>query len=1057
MACSVSPWEFKHLEVLGTRVPSPVEFGEISARIPRLKIETRTPVVEKKNTQQVDEKVPRSPTKRQNLLYVKPQKEKTVTFKVVLPKEKSEVLERNYLCICEERHSKMSTFCSVEDGNDVKEIEFSELMELFNKCNERSSVESFSKLTNTTRGFHGNKILSDSETIEVMKLLGTDIIGLKEGLLLIISQLCMSTVNVKRFLENGLMNTLMNLMLLSEEDDVRREAVICLSQVVEKTEHADFWLEQMVISGLEALLGLMALSESLQEAVLIAIKNLAVHPKGARAMLEYDLGIVTRLTSCKNSQGNRIDNPQIQGLATQVVTNLISHDSSMVEEFLSKHDDVVASIVDLLQFSPCPQQVHSARFLATLAFHKSGLAALISHNAVEHLLRAVTCSQCRRLRHQASTALRNISANPDKTSALFALSLAAVPDTGLKQRMDLSETSRTFVSGGHDTHAQSTNNLSRIPSSGTSVDTGNANSNHQRTISEVTSLLTLVFQSDTLSKSGSGRQFFQANNSKLEGHRLSRVKQSTDTFCAKESYLNSLQVLTNTLIVMSNLLMASESMDDKNGNIFGESRRLENAALIIQHGGLQFLPELEFLSKKLLEANPPSSHNIDPTILPPKEITSRLKNARTDLIFNKTRKGNRVAYQGRVDFGFQPSEVDFVKAALELVRIFAETTAPEFDPGLEDIRALEGRRPRAKKRHISFHNSATTMSSSSKMNKRASSSKVIRKRRPLSRSLSLASVDTLTSSKQSQSSLLNDASAPFSQPTDTQDSRDTRHYVKQSLLDSKVIYCLAPWIMCGIYDIQADALKIIRYLQHSKYASSVPTSLSHPKEAWTSKVSSNSPPTLTSRSSTLSQRSLNSSTPARNSMNKSKYLGATCVRHVIHHCAGYLLDSLEPPVPRALGRTSLMVIREAVINGALDTRLKIIKLGCFAQVIKYIRGNEDDEALQALGIVVVRILVGDDKSLKQLFLAHGGMNLIMALYQYKQGIAKEQAALTMLTFRKVFKGETANRRRRPQTADPKIKKRSKSSVQGDIWEKVGEKWKGQDKVTKLLKKFNVRY
>lgn len=42
----------------------------------------------------------------------------------------------------------------------------------------------------------------------------------------------------------------------------------------------------------------------------------------------------------------------LQGLATQVVTNLISHDSSMVEEFLSKHDDVVASIVDLLQFSP---------------------------------------------------------------------------------------------------------------------------------------------------------------------------------------------------------------------------------------------------------------------------------------------------------------------------------------------------------------------------------------------------------------------------------------------------------------------------------------------------------------------------------------------------------------------------------------------------------------------------------------------------------------------------------------------------------------------------------
>ena len=126
------------------------------------------------------------------------------------------------------------------------------------------------------------------------------------------------------------------------------------------------------------------------------------------------------------------------------------------------------------------------------------------------------------------------------------------------------------------------------------------------------------------------------------------------------------------------------------------------------------------------------------------------------------------------------------------------------------------------------------------------------------------------------------------------------------------------FLFCFCISYQADALKIIRYLQHSKYAPSVPTPLSHPKEAWTSKVSSNSPPTLTSRGSTLSQRSLNSSTPARNSMNKSKYLGVTCVRHVIHHCAGYLLDSLEPPVPRALGRTSLMVIREAVINGAVN-------------------------------------------------------------------------------------------------------------------------------------------
>ena len=40
------------------------------------------------------------------------------------------------------------------------------------------------------------------------------------------------------------------------------------------------------------------------------------------------------------------------------------------------------------------QQHESARLLATLAFYKAGLTSLVSHNAVEHLLWAVTCSQC---------------------------------------------------------------------------------------------------------------------------------------------------------------------------------------------------------------------------------------------------------------------------------------------------------------------------------------------------------------------------------------------------------------------------------------------------------------------------------------------------------------------------------------------------------------------------------------------------------------------------------------------------------------------------------------
>lgn len=42
----------------------------------------------------------------------------------------------------------------------------------------------------------------------------------------------------------------------------------------------------------------------------------------------------------------------LQGLVTEVLTSLISHDSSTVETFLSKYDDVIIGVTNLLQFSP---------------------------------------------------------------------------------------------------------------------------------------------------------------------------------------------------------------------------------------------------------------------------------------------------------------------------------------------------------------------------------------------------------------------------------------------------------------------------------------------------------------------------------------------------------------------------------------------------------------------------------------------------------------------------------------------------------------------------------
>lgn len=149
---------------------------------------------------------------------------------------------------------------------------------------------------------------------------------------------------------------------------------------------------------------------------------------------------------------------------------------------------------------------------------------------------------------------------------------------------------------------------------------------------------------------------------------------------------------------------------------------------MIQNGGLAFLRELEFLSNKLLKVNPPLFHNIDPTTLPPKEITTTLKHARTDLIFETANKRTQDSTKKYADFGFESTEVDFVKAAVQLLCLFAQTTAPQFDPCLEDLKVLESSRSKDVKRHISFHKSAVLVKNALRLTKGSQGHKIMRSR-----------------------------------------------------------------------------------------------------------------------------------------------------------------------------------------------------------------------------------------------------------------------------------------------------------------------------------------
>lgn len=163
---ALSPWDFKHLEVVGTKCSSLSDWAEIRERIPRLKVETRKWNIESKQSQVVQPKIGSSADKRQTLSSVKPPKENIVTIKVVLPKREVEVPERNYLCKCEEEQNGHEKASRDQEG-DVEEIGFHELMIIFFKYCKGPKKESSKAFRNIVKGFQGSEILTDDEMVQV--------------------------------------------------------------------------------------------------------------------------------------------------------------------------------------------------------------------------------------------------------------------------------------------------------------------------------------------------------------------------------------------------------------------------------------------------------------------------------------------------------------------------------------------------------------------------------------------------------------------------------------------------------------------------------------------------------------------------------------------------------------------------------------------------------------------------------------------------------------------------------------------------------------------------
>lgn len=173
---AVNPWTFTHLEVTGDNYPFSSNSTDVCGRIPSLRVETRKAEKKPAIPQQLSPQRPKSPRKQELFLSPRPPKQKVVTIKVVLPKQKPRTAERNCLCSCEvnPRRSPRQTRGGISTQQDVDEkispvenLEFEALLEVLRNYNKGVRKEAAIAIRKLAKEFQASKILSDKEVKEV--------------------------------------------------------------------------------------------------------------------------------------------------------------------------------------------------------------------------------------------------------------------------------------------------------------------------------------------------------------------------------------------------------------------------------------------------------------------------------------------------------------------------------------------------------------------------------------------------------------------------------------------------------------------------------------------------------------------------------------------------------------------------------------------------------------------------------------------------------------------------------------------------------------------------
>ncbi|XP_077861619.1 LOW QUALITY PROTEIN: uncharacterized protein LOC102801813, partial [Saccoglossus kowalevskii] len=915
----------------------------------------------------------------------------------------------NIKCSCGDLSNltlKLEDISESDSDSDQCEFSFSQLLSTLIAYNKKDFKKLSVPVKNLISSYNENEIITHEQLKQLLDLLNNGSIPVKEAVAIVIQRISCHETNAENLIERNFVYHLVK--LLERPKQHYKPILLALQKLLDHQNLcSDIWMEYMVVKGLPLIANILSHSniKSVQVAALCVMRSLAANGKLCILIVDQCMQPI---------MDNAYLSKEHKKVTCSIMANLAAHNDHIISNILDWNTLPLISTV--LKDGTCGAQIYGMTFLANLSECDYGLSVILEEQLVQYVIYSIANSSCREIRETACRIIKNMLVCR-KTPQLrdFILQIA-----NLNSQKDTTEADMDMTT--LDTEALLKLGIGRKEVSA-KVEKG---------VKKLTCILiTLLLREAKID--------VNAETKKVQniGFRPSRDRYQTLKYI--------ISCLTAIIALPLNKPRYYDGAGDAETrpNCQHQKTNPNMVKILVENGALYVLDVLFVYSCKLIGNNSGMMSSENNSGMMSSENNS-IDVLHLHALMNMWDKPDTVTFR------FDPKELYFVHHMLTFISIFVSFCSRLVYADLEQkiLQDLKEEQQECNKDDDVDEKSTPINDNPDKKVTWCDSIPSILHvpSHPTSSSVLLAT--PRQPSRQGRRTKLKERIRPSSgyrfhrrgcNPAENSDKlfferleremSDLKKHMKLLMLKEGVIQSVGPWLQSDFIEIKVTVLDIlqcmIQPLIGTDYGMKSVTPFSkRPTSAKTiterDEAIQRALGHMTDSSAMIINDALNkakrprpASAPSKNTKGKlqerhaphrllswkptidySHPLSWQCCLSIFDVCGMSNMSGLSSS-NHQVKLKSLMIIHNAAAFGETTIHMKLSSLGCIPKLIEFLRLNDGEDLMQILALMTIRTLVTEDTRLKQLFVKHGGADLLMAMSNWTSGMVKKEVTQTL--------------------------------------------------------------